>query len=541
MKTIFTFLFSIIFIGTQCYAQTPGAVGPLTTIESTVAFQGYEESQAYVGQGEYQIYYDNIDGVLDKPFIILDGLDVEDTTKITDLYALGNFPSGNLFDNLRDTEGTDFIFLNFPTYDRAGETIKGGADYIERNALVLVNLIETIKAEMTGTPGFIVMGPSMGGLISRYALRYMEQQGIDHQTDLWIAMDAPIRGANVPISFQYTVNFFAERLDDADMTALRDAQLNSTASKQMLLDHYSAHLQSGEAYLQDTAIQLPTPHPFRTTFTAAMDAMGAPQQTRNIALVNGSTTGVMVESPGAVLIDGTIDPEGLGEADVELHFTPQAGVVNYNIANIDLLFYGSVIDHFDGVAESPSYTAGLDSAPGGKILFSSLFTDPPSAIEQSVIDALQLDAFSFIPSLSALDVDDQNWYATPTTRAESSFDNYLAVTDNQVHLELTEEGAAFLMDEVSSIYLGTSTVQALNDIRILNNPAKDFINIQLDTSVSYDEISMALYAVTGQKIQEMVFNNPQSLVSIPTPRSSGMYVLHISNGVSTSVKKVLVE
>ena len=40
----------------------------------------------------------------------------------------------------------------------------------------------------------MVIGYSMGGLIARYALAYMEEQGIAHETRLYVSYDAPQKG-----------------------------------------------------------------------------------------------------------------------------------------------------------------------------------------------------------------------------------------------------------------------------------------------------------------------------------------------------------
>lgn len=520
----------------------PGDVGAITSIESYTSFQGYDETAAFFGEGEYQIFYDNIDGNLDKPLIICDGFDPEDSRDIASIYGIGDYGTGNLFDDLRD-DGTDIILLNFPNYTRAadGAVINGGADYIERNGLILVNLIETIKNDMQGSQELVVVGPSMGGLITRYALTYMEQENLDHQTGIWISFDSPQRGANVPISFQYAVNYFAEYLDNADMASLRDVQLNSAAAKQMLLDHYIPHLQAGDPYLQNTSIQLPTPNPFRTTFKATMDGLGFPQQTRNLALVNGSLNASMVETPGAVLMDGEIDPEGVGAADVLLHFTPAAGTANFNVDHIVVTAFGITLSTFDAVAESPSVSAGLDSAPGGTVLFDSYFGDTPTAEEQQIIDALQVDEFSFIPTLSSLAIEDDNWYTAVTGAETTPFDNYFGPEINEPHLTLSESGRSFLADELATFYLSTENYLSLEGVKLLNNPVSDLIQIRLDNTTRFENISMSLYTLTGQKMNELYVSNPQAIVTMNITANTGVYLLYISNGARLVVKKVIVQ
>ena len=103
------------------------------------------------------------------------------------LYNGLNFNGENLADILRD-EGYDFIALNAPLYTTDGKDIDGGADYIQRNAMVLVAFIDFINNEKVGSEELVIIGPSMGGLIARYGLSYMEQNSMDHETRLYISL-----------------------------------------------------------------------------------------------------------------------------------------------------------------------------------------------------------------------------------------------------------------------------------------------------------------------------------------------------------------
>jgi len=83
----------------------------------------------------------------------------------------------------------DLIILNFPKSQRrqvggglTNDDVDGGTDYVERNAYVLETLLNILKTRRaldpaTGQPyKYTVIGPSMGGLIARYALAHMERQ-----------------------------------------------------------------------------------------------------------------------------------------------------------------------------------------------------------------------------------------------------------------------------------------------------------------------------------------------------------------------------
>ncbi|RLD24825.1 MAG: hypothetical protein DRI70_07875, partial [Bacteroidetes bacterium] len=227
-----------------------------TQIVAKIDYQGYEETQAYFGEGEYEIFLDNVDGVLDNPIIVLDGFDPGDNRDISGLYNSLTFDGDNLADILRD-EGFDIVILNAPQYTTNGKDIDGGSDYIQRNAMVLIEMIDFLNTQKVGDEELVVLGPSMGGLIARYALSFMEQNGLEHQTRLYISFDSPHRGANIPVSLQYLINYLAESLGDPDAQAIVDFVLNSPAAKEMLIDHLTAHLLPGSTYEQDPTKLLP--------------------------------------------------------------------------------------------------------------------------------------------------------------------------------------------------------------------------------------------------------------------------------------------
>lgn len=545
MKTIITFILTFLLIIFSTFAQTPGEIGPLTALDSYTTFQGYDETIPHLGQGEYQIFYDNIDGVLDKPLLIVDGFDPEDVNNTTSIYnslIYGN-PSQNYLDNLRDL-GIDIVILNFPTYIRPSDsaTINGGADYIERNGLILVNLLEILKNDLVGDEELIIVGPSMGGLVSRHALTYMEQNALEHQTGLWVSFDAPHLGANIPISFQYAINYIAEQTGDVDMQNMRDVQLNSPAAKQLLLDHYAAHLQSGSPFLQDLAIQLPTPNSFRDDFMLEMNSLGFPAQPRKLSIVNGSLNSTMVESPGAIIMDTSLDFGNNAGADIVMHFTPAEDTTNFEVDYIQPTFLGIPVGAaFYAYAESPSYTAGLDSAPGGTVLFENFFGPNPTPAQQEILDALQVEAFSFIPTLSSMAIDEQNWYNSVDGSEVHPFDDYIGNNINEPHLTLNQDFVDFLNTEILNFYLSTADANSATNFRFLGNPVSENIRIQLSETMSNQELFITIYNSLGQQVANYALRNNEALVSIPSPSTNGVYFVRLSNDILQSTKRIVVQ
>lgn len=231
--------------------------------ENTLPFQGYNETAPLHGVLEYRTYFNKVTNTscnskkINKPVVILDGFDPGDKRNLDALYSIMVYKddSGverNFVDKLTANQpnaGFDVTLVNFPqnkivhptqptrdiwvitnviahvthmpwpfqsmtitNYEEIGHwttvtnyqvLADGGADYIERNARALVALLkrENEKLRLNGSSEKITLiGPSMGGLISRYALAYMEKNNIPHNVKLWASFDSPHLGANIPIA-----------------------------------------------------------------------------------------------------------------------------------------------------------------------------------------------------------------------------------------------------------------------------------------------------------------------------------------------------
>lgn len=237
----------------------------LYTIDALETFGGYQNEEALYGRGQVLDILHNTQSQneysatpsnykLRNPVIIMDGFDALDRSGLTNI-----FDKESLYQVIQNAgilgaageQERDVILLNFPNSPRkrANGTITdynvdGGADYIERNALVLVALIQQLKPRLASSnEKFVIIGPSMGGLISRYALAYMEKKQLEtglaswnHNTSLWVSLDAPHQGANVPIGTQEFLHYF-QNMNSAAKDKLNNL-LGSAAAKQMLVHHY---------------------------------------------------------------------------------------------------------------------------------------------------------------------------------------------------------------------------------------------------------------------------------------------------------------
>ena len=440
-----------------------------------------------IGTGEYEIFL-SADNILDKPIFLIDGFDPGDGRDITGLYDLLNFDDNGTSSNLADVvraEGFDVVILNFPVYTRAsdGVVVDGGADFIERNAMLLVELINIINnSKIAGADENVVIGPSMGGLISRYALNFMENQSLDHDTRLWLSFDSPHYGANVPIGFQYLFNKLAYGLQvggfggDQSIVSLRplvDDFLRSPAARQMLTDHFDAHITSGTDF--DTNLMLPQKNSWNPIFYTGLNSLttsGFPENLRKISIINGSGIGNKYQDKTGMDIDPdflslNIDDLVIGSGitsstgDFTSRFTPLAGQQNItgSIA-IDAPFLCFCDFSASATVQAESFSNGIDAASGGLFniggLTGELGTDP---VVTGFLAGLQTDFFNFIPTVSAMALEndgDIDWFHVPNNLTTSSltvnnitpFDAWYMPDDNEGHVTLTSANVNFALNEI---------------------------------------------------------------------------------------------
>lgn len=549
MKKLYIFIFLIV----------PSLFLAQTSFSSSITpdLSAYGEATNYPGEGEYQMFLSS-DNILDKPIIVVDGFDPGDSRDIAGLYSLLDFTGSSGSQNLADlvrAEGFDVIILNFPVYVRAadGATIDGGTDFIERNAMLLVELLDIINTAKAGNnpEQNVIIGPSMGGLISRYALNYMEANTLDADTRLYMSFDSPHHGANVPIGLQHQLNFLAYNGTQpiAEVQPLIDSFLKSPAARQLLVDHFEAHLQSGSPVNFDPTLTLPQAHPFRTQFENNINSFnvsGFPENTRNVAIINGSgignsyfamaSSGPTVTNGYTVINDSFSVPAGSFTAtvDVEINFTPAANLTSI-VSDIGISIFGFEVEGSEASSQSFSYSDGVDSAPGGLFDLAALTGDIASGggTAADFVNALQIDKFSFIPSVSALALeitdDEIDWHhdinlAGRGTTNITPFDNTFLPDDNEPHVQLTEDNVNFALIEILTPPLGISNNEAIA-FQLESNPIKNELVLLTNTE---SNASIQIVDVSGK----MVFKTQTVLTNrttIPVNLASGFYILNVTS------------
>jgi len=298
-------------------SSTQTAVTYEETPDLTLAFPRWVNSeprqvQPYngrVAQATVSISYGsgNNTGFLQKPLIVLEGFDVwhiTDTENPEQDYDYNDYLLSVLDKGLQTPYDSTFLArLHIEGYDLVFVNWARGATHIQEHAYLTAQIIQWVndnKAFGGSTEPNVLLGYSMGGLVGRYALAAMEQntyytqQNISHDVRLFASIDAPHQGAIVPLGAMAMVqhlgnssiktNWPFERARNlAEFSQdLRAAYIsyNSLAAKQML--RYRVVGNNGGLRIDSTA---------HNQFTQELQALGYPQQSRNIALSNGSQCG----------------------------------------------------------------------------------------------------------------------------------------------------------------------------------------------------------------------------------------------------------
>jgi PGAP1-like protein len=165
----------------------------------------------------------SVDGILDKPIILVEGYDPANQISPSSYYQNG----------FKDIvfNGRDLFVVNLNSHEKS----------INENSVLLQQIIQEINGAKSGNHPTAVIGYSMGGIVARKALKNMELAGINHQTSLYVSFDSPHMGANAPLSLQETLDKIIAEIDSKAFgytpSSLKRARnvYNSAAAREMLI------------------------------------------------------------------------------------------------------------------------------------------------------------------------------------------------------------------------------------------------------------------------------------------------------------------
>lgn len=322
-----------------------------------------------------------------------------------------------------NAQGFDVILLGYTD----------GTIDIVSNAGVVVDCVQQIIDQMKFHQlplRLQVGGACMGGVVTRYALAWMEKNNLQHHTTLYYSADSPHSGCSVPASVLFLMAYvdswmntlipYFPSLQSSNLMAAYE-KLQKPSARQLML--YT---------VDEQTMEVNVPDPLRTTLLQAFISIGQfPTQPHRIGNSNG-------------LPDGAGNSVPAGAAVVEISggvaLTMYAAVNNPNNTFLSVLFF-----------EDYSWTgctADFDSVPGSIMPF---FITAASALDTSA----NYDYSAFVPTISALAVKNLDVYSQKDLHADleamplvdSWLDEWIADTTNNRHVHLTTDIANFYINE----------------------------------------------------------------------------------------------
>jgi hypothetical protein len=381
-------------------------------------------SVPYLGQygtGRGYVYLAPGHAQLVNPVLAVEGFDIDNSMGWPELYTL--LDQENVIETLR-AQGYDAVVLDFTD----------ATDYIQRNAFVFTELLQQVEDAVAPEASVAVVGASMGGLVARYGLAYLESHGTPHRVRSFISFDAPQRGANIPLGLQYWTDFFSGQSPDAAF--FRD-RLNTPAARQMLVYHFTSPPGStGQA------------DPLFAALQADLAAVGGyPRLLRRVAFSNGN--GQMLDQgygPGTQLIDYVYNSSFIVQIIGNVWAVPDGGPGTVFNGKIYVLFLQNTLR-----TVTVSGTKPYDDAPGG--WRASMVQLDTTQVDYGDIVALQ-DNHCFIPTVSALDLDTQDLFydvaGDPGLLGHTPFDAVYYAPTNEEHVHISPASAAELLIEIES-------------------------------------------------------------------------------------------
>ncbi|MEZ4827240.1 MAG: hypothetical protein R3C61_13330 [Bacteroidia bacterium] len=398
--------------------------------------------------------------------------------------------------------GYDLVYVDFA--EDGGQAVVVHAELV-KEVLREINLNRKVGDEPN-----VILGGSTGGVSSRIALAEMELANETTETRLLISFDSGAQGDNVPLGLQHMIRHLVEFSMLGlvpEVNSLGDA-LQAPGSQDMLI--YQAFAPNNLLPQRRVNLQ---------TYLNTLVAQGLPQNTKLLAISNGSQTGQgQGFNPGDEIIDiETFGPlPGLVNVRVRFQIWAVPDNVEENIYNgrIVVRIFSFVIPVVPPRRVEVSGTRPYDSSPGGALpLGANLEGIEEESLPDQILNLLEDLPFNqvtmvnracFAATVSGLDLQPaifpnlglnvQN--AQVITNGLTPFEDYTAPTGvvdpvnnlfNEIHVEYTPHVNAFLIRHAVGQNdfndVPGTTPAALNTTYNFGRGAVDFTVSQLVKSV----------------------------------------------------------
>jgi len=518
-------------------------VNPTTTIELTTSFGltgvvtnvnamlyvlkapgnllGYQPSTQTFAKSSSRLIsgtgYSTYSTQLRSPVLICEGFDMDNKMDWDDLYNILN--KEGLAEELGSL-GRDLLVLDFGNATR---------DIFENAAVATLAVEYTTWNRMDSTDKFTVIGASMGGLVTRIALKKIEDNPsnflLDSQNliDTWISFDSPQTGANIPLGIQEFCDFFGyvatqtrggtfyDPIYQSLIGALEFKQyLDTPAARQMLIAHQST------TTIPSTSYQ---------AFFNSLAALGYPSVPKRIAICNGAGGNIrQTFQPGEQIVNWYYSDFWEVDIYAKIYALPQSystpATVFYGRLNPFDIFFNT----YDWISTvNANYIYSIDNAPGGtRPSFSEMYDQIPANYKNSTLNYCHYDSHCFIPTVSALGMPIYlcNYAPNNYISSYSPFDETHTAVTNEPHIDINTNNKNWF---VKAILENTDADgNGLDDWKQYTSTKTTPIPVPYDWLISYgmtnnfEEVAMADSDGDGYSVwQEFVAGtDPTNILSL---------------------------
>jgi pimeloyl-ACP methyl ester carboxylesterase len=330
------------------------------------------------------------------------------------------------------SRGYDVFYIDF----------HNGAEYMENNAQVVVKFIQLLNERKCSDEELVVVGTSMGGVIAKYALSYMEKHHLPHCVRTYLSFDAPHQGANIPHGLQTFMQFYSGKLPTIRENFRR--KLDRAATRQLLSMHVLSEFKTSQ-------------HKDRSEFLEKQNQLGNyPKLSRNIALTNGS-------------VDASF--QNFNPGDLLLTLNPFSAYIENNPINFSAYVFAMSRKFQQNTWTKPVNISFYSMLPFGRKYFVPLDLETgedhiPGSLRYDLRDFKKIygvinivnnhSSTCFIPTASALDVtskvgqkiDDYVDRFVPNPSVYPFHTFYGVENTNQEHMQLTDGNIQWVIDEI---------------------------------------------------------------------------------------------